>query len=73
MALEPNDLDFIEGLTFKNADDSAVAIARSFERVEERLGDMETRISGRLSSVRDAIDGSCEDILNRLPRLTSDE
>jgi hypothetical protein len=37
MALDTKDLEFIERAIYKNADDIATSIARSFERLEERL------------------------------------
>ena len=37
MALDQKDYEVIERLIYKNADDVAVSISRSFERLEERI------------------------------------
>jgi hypothetical protein len=37
MALEQKDIELIERAIYKNGDDVAVSIARSFERMEERI------------------------------------
>lgn len=44
MALTPKDLEQIERVIYKNGDDVAVSIARAFERMEERLAAMESRL-----------------------------
>ena len=56
MALEPKDLELIERVIYKNGDDIAVSIGRSFERLEERIDAAETRIYGRIIDLEDAID-----------------
>ncbi len=50
-ALTQSDLDEIERIIYKNADDTAVSIARSFERLEERLDAAESRLYGRLADI----------------------
>jgi hypothetical protein len=55
MALEQNDLDAIERIIYKNADDIAVSISRSFERIEERIDATESRLYSRLADVEDRI------------------
>lgn len=45
----------IERVIYKHGDDIAVSIARSFERLEERIDAMEARIYGRLADVEDTI------------------
>lgn len=37
MALNQKDLELIERILYKNGEDVAVSIARSFERIEERM------------------------------------
>lgn len=37
MALNQKDIELLERLMYKNTDDIAVSIARSFERLEERI------------------------------------
>jgi hypothetical protein len=56
MALEPKDLELIERIIYKNGDDIAVSIGRSFERLEERIDSAESRIYGRLIDIEDKID-----------------
>jgi hypothetical protein len=55
MALDQKDLELIERVVYKNNDDVAVSIARSFERLEERIDSAEARIHGRLSELEDRI------------------
>lgn len=37
MSLERKDIEILEKIVYKNGDDIAVSIARSFERLEERI------------------------------------
>jgi hypothetical protein len=62
MALEQKDLELIERIIYKNGDDCAVAIARSFEHLEERIDAMESRVYGRLCDLEDKIEASRLDI-----------
>ena len=55
MALDQKDLELIERVIYKNGDDIAVSIARSFERLEERIDAAEARIYSRLSEVEDKV------------------
>jgi len=45
----------MERIIFKNGDDVAVSIARSLERLEERMDAGESRIYSRLSEMEDGI------------------
>lgn len=45
----------IERVIYKNGDDIAVSIGRSFERLEERMDDGEARIYSRLTDIADEI------------------
>jgi len=56
MPLDQKDLDSIEGVVYKNNDDVAVSIARSFERLEERVDAAEARIHSRLSELEDRLE-----------------
>lgn len=56
MTLEPKDLELIERIIYKNGDDIAVSIGRSFERLEERIDSAESRIYGRLIEIEEKID-----------------
>jgi hypothetical protein len=53
MALEQKDLEQIEYLICKNGDDIAVSVARSFERMEERIDATESRLYQRLAEEED--------------------
>lgn len=56
MALDQKELELIERLVYKNADDIAVSIGRSFERLEERIDAAESRIYSRLGDVEDKLE-----------------
>jgi len=66
MALEQKDLESIERLIYKKGDDTAVSIARSFERLEERIDAAESRICSRLADVEDKIEASRQDVADEL-------
>jgi hypothetical protein len=55
MPLTEKDLELIERVIYKNGDDIAVSISRSFERLEERIDAAESRIYTRLIEVEDAL------------------
>jgi uncharacterized protein Yka (UPF0111/DUF47 family) len=65
MALDQKDLELIERVIYKNGDDIAVSIARSFERIEERIDAMESRLYSRLAEL--------EDKLAPTPELTTNQ
>ena len=44
-------MELIERVIYKVSDDMAVSVARSFERIEERIDAMESRLYSRLSDV----------------------
>ena len=56
MALDKTDIEIIEKIVYKSADDIAVSIARSFERLEERIDSAESRIYSRIAEIDDLID-----------------
>ena len=56
MSLEQKDLESIERVVYKNADDIAVSIGRSFKRLEERIDAAESRIYGRLAELEDRLE-----------------
>jgi hypothetical protein len=58
MTLEPKDIELIERVIYKNGDDIAVSIGRSFERLEERIDAAESRIYSRLIDLEDKIDST---------------
>jgi hypothetical protein len=67
MAIDPKDLEQIERIIYKNGDDIAVSIARSFERLEERIDDAEARIYGRLGEIEDKLESRRFDKQEPLP------
>jgi len=64
--LTQGDLEVIERIVYKSADDVAVSISRSFERMEERLDASESRIYGRLAELDDRIEGSRQQMTDEL-------
>ncbi len=61
MSLDQKDLEIMERLMYKSADDIAISISRSFERLEERIDASESRIYSRLAEVEDKIEASRQD------------
>jgi prefoldin subunit 5 len=66
MPLEQKDVELIERVIYKNGDDIAVSIGRSFERLEERIDAAESRIYSRLADVEDKIETSRQDLADEL-------
>ena len=66
MSLEQKDLELIERIIYKNGDDIAVSISRSFERLEERIDAVESRLYSRLSELEDVVEGSRQNISDTL-------
>lgn len=62
MSLDQKDTELIERIVYKNSDDIAISIARSFERLEERIDGSESRIYSRLSEVEDKIEAGRQDL-----------
>ena len=58
--LTENDLKQIERVIYKNSDDIAVSIARSFERLEERMEAIESRLYSRIAELEDKIEAQSE-------------
>ena len=56
MSLDTKDLESIERVIYKNGDDIAVSIGRSFERLEERVDGAEMRIYARLAELEDLLE-----------------
>ena len=44
MSLNSKDIELIDRIIYKNTDDIAVAIARSFERLEEKIIDVHSKL-----------------------------
>jgi hypothetical protein len=51
MNLTEADIEAVERLVYKSADDIAVSICRSFERLEERIDAMESRLNSRITDL----------------------
>jgi hypothetical protein len=72
MALEQKDLELIERVIYKNGDDIAVSIGRSFERLEERIDATESRIYSRLAEIEDKIEAARQDLDDKLGDVRED-
>ena len=59
MSLEQKDIELLERVIYKQGDDVAVSIGRSFERLEERIDAAESRLYGRLADLEDKV-AACE-------------
>jgi hypothetical protein len=53
--LTQSDLELMERIIFKSGDDIAVSIGRSFERLEERIDGMESRLYSRFVELEDTL------------------
>ncbi|MDB5238816.1 MAG: hypothetical protein JWO00_151 [Candidatus Parcubacteria bacterium] len=62
MSLEQKDIELLERVIYKNGDDIAVSVARSFERLEERIDSAESRIYSRLADIEDKMDSGYHDL-----------
>ena len=69
MSFEQKDIEVLERLISKNSDDIAISIARSFERLEERIDAVESRIYSRISELEDRVEASRQDISDMLGQL----
>lgn len=69
MSLEQKDLELIERIIYKNSDDIAVSISRSFERLEERIDATESRLYSRLADVEDKVEASRQDISDSIGNI----
>jgi prefoldin subunit 5 len=72
MALDPKDIELIERVIYKNGDDIAVSIGRSFERLEERIDAAESRIYSRLAEIEDKIEAARQDLDDKLGDVRED-
>jgi len=69
MSLEQKDLEMIERVIYKNGDDVAVSISRSFERMEERIDSAESRLYARIAELEDKVEASREALSDELGGL----
>jgi hypothetical protein len=56
----------VERVIYKNSDNIAVSIGRSFERLEERIDAVESRIYSRLTEMEDKIEAGRQEISDEL-------
>jgi UDP-N-acetylglucosamine pyrophosphorylase len=69
MSLDQKDMELIERLMSKNTDDIAIAISRSFERLEERIDSAESRTYSRLAEVEDKVESARQDLSDILGEM----
>jgi len=62
----------IERVIYKNGDDIAVSIGRSFERLEERIDAAESRIYSRLSDLEDKVETCRQELSDELGLIRKD-
>jgi len=72
MSLDQKDIELIERLIYKNADDIAVSIARSFERLEERIDATESRLYTRMADLEDRVEGCRQDLADQLSEVRAE-
>jgi hypothetical protein len=70
--LTQKDLELIERVIYKNGDDIAVSIARSFERLEDRIDATESRLYSRIAEVEDKVEGNREAIADFIGEIRTD-
>jgi hypothetical protein len=64
--LTQRDIELIERVIYKTSDDVAVSIARSFERLEERVDAAESRIYSRLADGEDKMESVRQELADEL-------
>lgn len=69
MSLHPKDIELIERVIYKNGDDIAVSVARSFERLEERIDATESRLYSRIADVEEKVGIEKGDVVKRISDL----
>ena len=72
MALDKKDIEIIEQIIYKNADDIAVSLARSFERLEERMDAGEARLLTRMAELEDMVEGSRQSLTDLIGDVRAD-
>ncbi len=71
-ALMPDDIELIDRLINNSGDDVAVSISRSFERLEERIDGLESRLYGRLAELEDLTEANRQSLSDELGDIRSD-
>lgn len=67
--LTQKDLELVERILYKSADDIAVSIARSFERLEERVDSTESRLYSRFADLEDKLESGHQDSRDTLGEM----
>lgn len=70
--LSQKDIEVLERIIYKNGDDVAVSISRSFQRLEERIETLESRLCSRIADVEDKIEGCRQDIADEMGDIKSE-
>ena len=70
--LASRDFEMIGHLLYKSSDEIAVAIGRSFERLEERMDCIESRNYKRLAEIEEKFESSHQDIADTLGEIADD-
>jgi hypothetical protein len=69
MSLEPKDLEILERMLYKNAEDIFISITRGCERLVERVDAAESRIYSRMAEVDDRVEGARQENVDILTEL----
>lgn len=72
MSLDQKDVDLLERIIYKNADDIAVSIARSFERLEERIDAVESRMHARVADAEDKIETARQELSGEISQVMAE-
>jgi hypothetical protein len=72
MSLEQKDLELVERIIYKHGDDVAIAIGRSFERLEERIDAAETRLYSRLADIEECVDDNSQNVTDIFEAVRED-
>ena len=72
MTLEQKDIECLERVIYKNGDDIAVSIGRSFERLEERVDAVESRLYTRLNELEEKIESARQDLSDEFGEVKSE-
>lgn len=70
--LSQKDIELIERVVYKSADDIAVSVARSFERMEERIDAAESRLYARLTELEDKLEEYRQTVSDELGEIRTD-
>lgn len=69
MSLEQKDIELLERVIYKNGDDIAVSISRSFERLEERIDAAESRLYSRFADLEDRLESVRQELSDEIGQV----